>query len=97
MIRKLTSLLFAGGVALSAGCTSLVVGSPIDSTKVTEIIPGRTTTHEIETWFGRPQPGHLVKAEDGDIYVYRYLDGNGGCEELVISFSDDVVASFSRQ
>jgi hypothetical protein len=97
MKRALGTVALMLGLGALSGCTSLEIGKPIDDSKVAEILPGRTTVDEVEGWFGKPEPGHLVKSEDGDIYVYRYLDGQGKCDELVISFSDNVVSSFSKQ
>lgn len=77
------------------GCTSLVVGRPIDKQKVNEILPGRTSKTEIKTWFGEPL--RTVQGPDGEIYVYRYMDGEGACDELVVSFSSEYVQSMSAQ
>lgn len=96
MKRTITALL-AGLVLATSGCVNMVVGQPIDQDAVKRITPGRTTSDEVRSWFGSPRPGHTVKSDDGDIYVYRYLDGNGNCNELVISFSQDTVSTYSFQ
>ncbi|MCO5168192.1 MAG: hypothetical protein M9894_17770 [Planctomycetes bacterium] len=43
------------------------------------------------TLFGSPL--RKVPNEDGEIWVYRYMDGQRACQELVITFSGDAVST----
>ncbi|MEA1928626.1 MAG: hypothetical protein U9N73_10500 [Candidatus Auribacterota bacterium] len=52
-----------------------------------------TTRDNILTLFGTPLRN--VAGETGEIWVYRYLDGKGVGQELVVSFNGDNVSVFS--
>jgi len=78
---------------LLVSCADLEIGKPIPF-KFTQLIrPGFTTKDEIITKLGAPL--HNVPGEDGEIWVYRYLDGEKTVQELVISFKEDKVSLFS--
>lgn len=84
-----SALLLAG---LSAACVDLKIGEPI-SVRATQMIrPGFTTKDEVTSSFG--QPLRNVPGPEGDIWVYRYLDGRGKTQELTVSFTGDVVSVF---
>ena len=92
---RLGFLLYGLTCLLSFGCTNLEIGTPIDMAKTQEIIPGRTDESKIQEWFGKPNQS--VSSDTGKIYVYRYLDGNNTCEELIISFTGDTVCTFTKE
>ena len=95
---KKTSLALVLLVAcFASGCTSLVVGRPINKQKVDEIIAGETTKEDIrsDAWFGTPL--HTVAGADGEIWVYRYMTGNNLVQELTIGFSEDTVSCFYKE
>ncbi len=80
-------------IVISAGCATPRIGSPIETSKVQQIRSGYTTRDDILNLFGTPLRN--VPGETGEIWVYRYLDGEGGGQELVISFTGDKVSVFS--
>lgn len=80
-------------IVISVGCTTPKIGSPIATSKVQQIRSGYTTRDDILNLFGRPLRN--VAGEMGEIWVYRYLDGKGVGEELVISFNGEKVSVFS--
>ncbi len=84
-----------GLALLASGCANLVVGHPIDPGKVATIVAGRSNKDFVKTTFGTPL--HTVPGPDGDIWVYRYLDGNNHAQELSVSFNGDVVSVFTHE
>ncbi len=80
-------------IVLSAGCATPKIGSPIATSKVQQIRSGYTTRDDILNLFGTPLRN--VAGETGEIWVYRYLDGEGVGQELVVSFNGDKVSVFS--
>lgn len=96
-LKRIASLLLVAAALASAGCTNLVVGKPIASDNLKRITAGRTTTTDIQEWFGSPLRQH--QTETGKIFVYRYINPKtNACQELIISFSeDDSVCVVSKQ
>ena len=86
--RRLLVLLAA---VLLAGCANLVVGRPIPLENVQQVREGFTTRDRALTLFGEPL--RKVPSEDGEIWVYRYLDGRGTSQELVVTFTGDLVST----
>ncbi len=80
-------------VFIFSACATPKIGAPIETSSVQQIRPGFTTRDEILNLFGSPLRN--VPGETGEIWVYRYLDGEGGSQELVVSFTGDKVSSFS--
>ena len=76
-------------------CANLKVGRPLPLQRVQEVREGFTTTDRMLTLFGNPL--HKVPGEDGEIWVYRFLDGRQASQELVVSFTGDVVSTFTHQ
>jgi hypothetical protein len=72
-----------------AACAHLEVGRPIDKSRLNEVLPGRTTKPEVLGLLGEPL--HRAPGPAGEIFVYRYVRGTDVSQELVISFSEDVV------
>ena len=94
-MKRTASVLLSIGLLLSlAGCANLKVGAPIPVDKTQEIREGYTTKDRVMTLFG--QPRHNVPGEDGEIWVYRYLDGRGTAQELVISFTGHRVSTVTH-
>ncbi|MBX3468869.1 MAG: outer membrane protein assembly factor BamE [Planctomycetes bacterium] len=81
------------GLALlcAPGCVDLRVGQPIPKEQVQEVREGFTTRDRVLTLFGSPL--RKVPNEDGEIWVYRYMDGERTCQELVITFTGDAVST----
>ena len=79
-------------VFLCAGCASIQIGRPIAVNAVQHIRPGYTTKEEMTNLFG--QPLHNVAGPEGDIWVYRYLDGKNTAQELIVSFNGRYVSTF---
>jgi outer membrane protein assembly factor BamE (lipoprotein component of BamABCDE complex) len=77
-----------------AGCADLNVGRPIDRAKLATIVPGRSTKDSVRGTFGIPL--HAVSGPDGEIWVYRHLDGERA-QELSVSFAGDRVSVFSSE
>jgi hypothetical protein len=80
--------------AFLAGCANLNVGQPIEQKSIATIVPGRSTKDSIKSTFGNPL--HTIHGSDGDIWVYRHLDGKSQ-QELCVSFNGDVVSVFSHE
>lgn len=80
-------------IVLSAACATPKIGTPIDTNSVQQIRSGYTTRDDILNLFGTPLRN--VAGETGEIWVYRYLDGEGVGQELVVSFNGDKVSVFS--
>lgn len=80
-------------VVFAAGCTTPTVGRPIETNNVQQIRSGYTTRDDILNLFGMPL--RSIPGETGEIWVYRYLDGEGGGQELIVSFNGDKVSTFS--
>lgn len=78
-------------VLLCVGCVNLEMGRPILVNAVQRIRPGYTTKDEILSLFG--QPLRNVPGPEGEIWVYRYLDGKGKSQELVVSFNGPYVST----
>ena len=94
---KLTSPLILCGLScllLSAGCANLTIGRPFSMNNVQRIRPGFTTKSEVTTMMGEPL--HNVAGPEGEIWVYRYLDGKGRAQELVLSFNGPYVSTITR-
>ena len=92
MNMKLTTFLLAllfGAVCI--GCANLEIGRPIAVNNVQRIRSGYTTKTEVVNLFG--QPLHNVPGPEGEIWVYRYLDGKGKVQELVVSFNGPYVST----
>lgn len=77
------------------GCANLVVGQPIPKDKLELIVPGRTTSGEIQDWFGKPL--RTAPSGDAEICTYRYMDGKSACDELTVSITQGVVSNYSTQ
>ena len=93
MRTALKCLLLAIGLsACCLGCANLNIGRPIAVNSVQRIRPGYTTKDEMLTLFG--QPLHNVPGPEGEIWVYRYLDGKAAAQELVVSFNGPHVSTF---
>lgn len=80
-------------IVIAYGCATPTIGRPIPTNKVQQIRSGYTTRDDILNLFGTPLRN--VAGETGEIWVYRYLDGEGGGQELVVSFNGDKVSVFS--
>ncbi len=78
---------------LSACSSAPTIGKPIPPADVQQIRAGYTTRDDLVTLFGMPL--RSVPGETGEIWVYRYLDGAGGNQELIVSFTGDRVSVFS--
>jgi hypothetical protein len=78
-------------ISLGAGCANLQIGAPIPVNAVQRIRPGYTTKTEILSLFG--QPLRNVPGPEGEIWVYRYLDGKNTAQELVVSFNGSHVST----
>jgi len=89
------SALLAATFTAAPGCANLVVGRPIPVEKVQEVREGYTGRDRVLTLFG--QPLRRVPNEDGEIWVYRYLNGRGTSQELVVTFSGDAVSTIVYQ
>lgn len=76
---------------LCVGCTNLVIGRPVAVNSVQRLRPGYTTKDEVLSLFG--QPLHNVAGPEGEIWVYRYLDGKGKAQELIVSFNGPYVST----
>ena len=81
-------------VLFCVGCANLQVGRPISMGNVQRIRPGFTTKSEVSTLMGEPL--HNVPGPEGEIWVYRYLDGKGGAQEFVVSFNGPYVSTVTR-
>jgi outer membrane protein assembly factor BamE (lipoprotein component of BamABCDE complex) len=92
-LRALAGGLLTVGVLYAAGCAPLRIGRPVPQSAVQRIRPGFTTRDEIIALLGRPL--RTVPGETGEIWVYRFLDGHGASQELIVSFSADQVGTFS--
>ncbi len=91
---KKTSLNLVILTILLAACASApVIGRRIPPDHVQQIRSGYTTRDDIVNLFGMPL--RSVPGETGEIWVYRYLDGRGGNQELIVSFTGDLVSVFS--
>ena len=90
-----TRLLLLGACLAACACANLRVGEPLPLEDVQELRAGYTTRDRVLTLFG--QPLHKVPGEDGEIWVYRYLDGRGPGQELVISFTGNAVSTFTHR
>ncbi len=95
MLRKILPALLLVAVMTAAGCANMIVGREISKPEVGRILPGVTKREQIPEWFGAPL--HQTAGPDGDIFVYRYLDGRGRCEELCVGFREDIVSVYSSQ
>jgi hypothetical protein len=91
--RTLGALALVMALALS-GCVEMQVGRPIDSGNVSKIVPGRTKKTEIVEWFGQPL---RTVAGDNEIAVYRYMDGESACQELIVTYYGETVSNFTSQ
>ena len=76
---------------LCMGCANLEIGRPLARNNVQRLRPGYTTKSEVLNMFG--QPLHNVPGPEGEIWVYRYLDGKGNAQELVVSFNGPYVST----
>lgn len=75
-------------------CANLQVGRPIAMNNAQRIRPGFTTKTEVTTLMGEPL--HNVPGPEGEIWVYRYLDGKGSVQELVVSYNGPYVSTITR-
>jgi len=76
------------------GCANLEVGRPIALSHVPRIRPGFTTKGEVSSLMGEPL--HNVPGPEGEIWVYRYLDGAGHAQEFVVSYNGPYVSTVTR-
>ena len=94
-MKRTASLLVSTALLLGlSGCANLTVGTPIETSKIQEIREGYTTKDRVMTLFG--QPRHNVPGQDGEIWVYRHLDGRGTVQELTISFTGHQVSTVTH-
>lgn len=92
MIRRTSRAALLGiGLALLPACVNMRVGSPIPLEQVQELREGFTGRDRVLTLFGPPL--RKVPHEDGEIWVYRYMDGRGTCQELVVTFTGDTIST----
>lgn len=77
------------------GCANLRIGRPIDLAAVQTIVPGHTTKDDVLVRFG--QPLHIVPSEEGEIFVYRHLQGSQKTQELVVTFNQGTVSTFTHR
>ena len=89
---KLTAA-FGLCLATLTGCVDLTIGRPIAQDNVKLVRPGLTTSGEVTQYFGTPN--HKTKTSGGEIWVYRYMNGKGTCQDLVVSFTGDRVSTFT--
>lgn len=78
-----------------AGCANLRVGQPIPTDKVQELREGFTTRDRVLSLFGAPL--RKVPNEDGEIWVYRHMDGRGTCQELIVTFTGNAISTVVHQ
>ena len=76
---------------LFVGCANLEIGRPIAVNAVQRLRPGYTTKDEVLSLMG--QPLHNVAGPEGEIWVYRHLDGKGKAQELIVSFNGPYVST----
>jgi len=64
-MKRLSFALVLLATCLGAGCTNLIIGRPINTAKVDEIVPGETGKEDIrsDAWFGTPL--HTATGPDG--------------------------------
>lgn len=79
---------------LCGGCANLEVGHPIAMNNAQRIRPGFTTKTEVTALMGEPL--HNVPGPEGEIWVYRHLDGRGRAQELVVSYNGPYVSTITR-
>ena len=93
-MRLIMKMLCSAAVlsVICAGCANLQIGHPIAVNAVQQVRPGYTTKDEVLSLFG--QPLRNVPGPEGEIWVYRYLDGKGSAQELVVSFNGPHVSTF---
>ena len=60
-------------VALSIGCAPNIMGTPIDRSKLDQIVPGTTTDAKVMEVFGEPFKKEMV-AGDMTKYTYTYFE-----------------------
>lgn len=87
--------LCALALLLLPACVNLRVGQPIPLEQVQELREGFTTRDRVLTLFGAPM--RKVPHEDGEIWVYRYMDGRGTCQELIVTFTGDTISTVMHQ
>ena len=79
---------------LTFGCTSMVLGRPINSAQVKLIEVGRTTRDDIVGRFGEPY--RTTTLDDADVLTYVYVTPDGQSQKLVVSTNGDgVVANYA--
>lgn len=77
-IRPLTALvlpaLLLGGASLQQGCAfgTQHTGRPINDSKVSQIVKGKTTIDDVITLFGAPQ--QQTEMAGNVLYIYRYTE-----------------------
>jgi outer membrane protein assembly factor BamE (lipoprotein component of BamABCDE complex) len=91
---KITTLSLLFLAVIFSGCASApIIGKPLPPGDIQQIRAGYTTRDDLVTIFGMPL--RSVPGETGEIWVYRYLDGEGANQELIVSFTGDRVSVFS--
>jgi len=69
---KFWTLLLIPVIALSIGCASTIIGTPIDKAKLDQIVPG-TPEGKVTEVFGQPFKKEMVSG-DTTKYVYTYYE-----------------------
>jgi hypothetical protein len=70
-------------ICLMLGCTNTKFGRPINTSEIQYLESGHTNTDDLVKRFG--QPDRKVSMSEGEIWVYRHIDGNGFYGDLIIS------------
>ena len=78
-----------------SGCANTRVGQPLPVAQIQELREGFTNRDRVLSLFGEPL--RKVPGENGEIWIYRYMDGKQTSQELVVSFTGGVVSTFSHQ
>lgn len=94
-LHRILAALLLLGLAAGQGCADLRFGQPIPLEQVQELREGFTTKDRVLTLFGAPL--RKVPNEDGEIWVYRHMDGRGLCQELVVTFTGNAVSTIVHQ
>ena len=95
MKNTLRAALAAALLFSSLGCANLVIGQPIEISKTQEIREGYTTKDRVQSLFGSPL--RKVPGVSGEIWIYKYLDGRGRCQELTVSFTGEHVTVYTHE
>jgi hypothetical protein len=91
---RICTIILVSVLLCLAGCAELRIGREYPKTHIQDIVVGRTTTEDLQKFFGAPF--RKISRSDCEIWEYKFVNQNANFySQLVIAVKDDKVFSYA--